>query len=600
MNKYIGDDLAGNIPKLVNISLEAVIAEVVDNCLDQKAEKIHVEIVGTSWENFSVVVYDNSKEGFTSEIGLDTAFRLSGPKDRATGEIGSFHMGMKISTLSKFSDVAAFTKIGNSILHRRISQQYIDTNIYEPLEDIIYARATAVRDKIKSENWTTAVCLSNPKYLLFGNEDTIKKSSIDGFSKQVAMFFGITYESTLLVNNNLELTVNNEKVIPLDPFWDDFTTYKITQKLAIPVGSPGYIADPIQRNILKCTLPWATISTTPVKLTIPFDGENHDISVQGYIIPYGNVRTKLADNDLVENTFIEKPNRAGTSTLNAQFLQGLFFYRDGRCIAFGDTGLNSNDGWYDYGSKGGFLKLGVRFKIEFPQGLDKFMNLSPTKSTVDPDSDFYTYIQTAWDQKITDPVLRGKLGDGKRSFFGKTEQAKTIVGAATTSTLQSKMWVDDCTHCDGFHPKGVDCHSAPCKMCGGSSCQPTCTHKCKHCKVVGVHVESNCPLNCVPCDLEGGHKGEPCPKECKVCKKISCECDCKVCKLSSSECSCEKDCAECGLSESKCTCGQGDSDVDKYPEEKLIQLTLFRKNDADNLIKIREALEFLHLKKEDL
>jgi hypothetical protein len=40
--------------------------------------------------------------------------------------------------------------------------------------------------------------------------------------------------------------------------------------------------------------------------------------------------------------------------------------------------------------------------------------------------------------------------------------------------------------------------------------------------------------------------------------------------------------------------------VQTYPADKLIELTLFRKNGADNIIKIREALDFLHLKKEDL
>jgi len=601
MNDYIGSGLAGEIPKLVNISLDSVIAELVDNCLDAKAKKIHIEISGTSWDNFSVVVYDNSKEGFSSEQELDTAFRLSGSKARVAGEIGSFHMGMKVSTLSKFSDVAAFTKIGTNILHRRLNQHHIEDKIYEPLEDIIYAGATEVKDKILAKGWTTGVCLSNPKSKLFGKEGKIKKSTIDGFSKQLAMFFGITYESILLDDKNLELTINDEEAIPLDPFWNSFTTSNIADKLAIPLGSPGHVADPIQRNILRCTLPWATISTIPIKLNVPFDGANYEIRVQGYIIPYREARKHLVKNDLVENIFVEKPTNAGTATLNAQFLQGFFFYREGRCIAFGDTGLNSNDGWYDYGSSSNNLMTGVRFKIEFPKNLDEFMNLSPTKSTVDPGSDFYSLIQTAWDQKITDPLLRANLGDGKRSFYSKEGTGKTVVGAATTSNLQSKMWSEDCTYCDGFHPKGVDCHAAPCKICKSTGvCNPSCIYKCKHCSNIGLHVELDCPLNCDDCGLEGGHKDKLCPKICPDCTNLSCTCDCKKCKLSHSKCTCEKDCETCGLSESKCECGQSDSEVQTYPADKLIELTLFRKNDADNIIKIREALDFLHLKKEDL
>lgn len=604
MNKYMGDDLGGKIPKLVNISFEAVIAEIVDNSLDAGATKIHVEISGTDWDNFFVVIYDNSESGFGSEDNLDDAFRLAGAKDRDDGEIGAFHMGMQISTLSKFRDVAAFTVVEDNIFHRRVSQQHIDEVEYEPLKDPIFPSKDEVIKKLKDESWTTAVCLSSPKSILFGASQDIKSKHIKGFSKQLAIFFGITYQIIFQHNIDLEVTINKEEVVSLDPFWMNFTPAKITERLAIPTGSPGHVSDPIQKNTLKCAIPWGTIATTPVTLPVDFDGKVHDLQVQGFVVPYGKVRTKLDGADLADGVFVDKATDGGTPTLNSQFLQGFFFYREGRCIAFGDTGLNSNGGWYDYGSSGNNLMLGVRFRVQFPRSLDGYMNLSPTKSTVEPVSDFYTLIQTAWDQKINQPLLRRDLGDNRRSFYSNTDTSKTVVGAATTSQMQKKLFEDGCTHCEGFHSKGAVCHNAPCPICGSATCKPTCKYKCEHCATIGEHLSKDCVLNCHDCGKEGGHDGdEPCPEICTTCQlNLSlCDCPCDACKKPKvSECECQTDCEVCNFPDEDCICNQDDSDSDLYDDDKLIQLSLYKKNKGDNIEIICKALKYLNIEKSEL
>ena len=60
MSDYVGDDFVGHASELVNISIEALIAELVDNSLDKKATKIHVEIIGTDLSSLTFVVYDLS------------------------------------------------------------------------------------------------------------------------------------------------------------------------------------------------------------------------------------------------------------------------------------------------------------------------------------------------------------------------------------------------------------------------------------------------------------------------------------------------------------------------------------------------------------
>ena len=601
MTKYIGDDLPSKVSDLVNISIEAVIAEIVDNSLDKKSSKVEVIVSGKDWDDFSIVTYDNSPIGFSSEEELDTAFRMGGKKERSDDDIGSFHMGAKSSTLSKFRDIAIFTKIGSDFYHRRMNKVEIG-EIYKPEKNQTYPLAEQIQKKIKKEDYTTAFVCYNPLSRLFNSDTQIKKSSIDGFCEGLSLFLGIIYEKILTANPNLTIMVNNETVKPVDPFWRNFTSSAMSERLDLQPGQDGYVHDAMRRNILECAVPWGTIATEKVSFDIDVEGSSYPIQVQGFVIPYGEVRKKLEKYELTSNEFLRRPNKAGTDTLKTQFMQGFFFYREGRCIGFGNTGKNSNDGWYLYGGGRGNTSLGVRFMVDFPKELDKFMRLSPAKDTVNPEKLFFDKIQNAWDQRIDEPKLRAKLGDGKRPFWDYKNPGKSVVGAATSSNVQAKMWVDNCPHCEGFHPKGTICSYAPCKVCGsvGGVCYPKCTHECKHCKTKG-HLEKDCPLNCKYCGKEGGHApGEKCPELCQICQKENCTCDCQECGKSKQECTCEKICKDCNKIQSLCECGQEDSEIEPYVEDKMVQLILYRKNRSENISYIKEAMDFLDIKKEEL
>lgn len=602
MTNYIGEDLPSKVSDLVNITIEAMIAEIVDNSLDKKSSKVEVVISGKDWDNFSIITYDNSPIGFSSEEELDTAFRMGGKKERDDDDIGSFHMGAKSSTLSKFKDIAIFTKINGEFYHRRMNKTEIQET-YKPEKNPTYPIAEEVQKKIENDDYTTAFVCYNPLSRLLNKTDAqIKKSSIDGFSAAVSLFLGIIYQRILNENPKLSIIVNDEEVSSVDPFWRNFTPQAISERLDLQPGQEGYVHDAMVRNILQCALPWGTIATEKVSFDIEYEGESYPIKVQGFVIPYGEVRKKLEKYDLVSNEFIERPNKAGTDTLKAQYLQGFFFYREGRCIGFGSTGKNSNDGWYLYGGGRPSTWLGVRLMVDFPKELDKFMRLSPAKDTVNPQELFFDKIQKAWDQRIKEPLLRAKLGDGKRPFWDYNNPSKSVVGAAASSNFQSKLWDDNCPHCEGFHPKGTICSYAPCSVCGsvGGKCYPKCTHQCKYCKTKG-HLEKDCPLNCKHCGKEGGHaSGEKCPELCQICQKENCTCDCQECGKSKHECTCEKTCKDCNKLQSLCECGQEDSEIEPYVEDKMIQLILYRKNRNENISYIKEAMEFLGIKKEEL
>ena len=601
MSEYIGDDLPSKVSDLVNISIEAVIAEIIDNSLDKEADLIEVNISGTNWDNFSITTYDNSPIGFASEEELDIAFRMGGKKVRAEEDIGAFHMGAKSSTLSKFRDIAIFTQINGDLFHRRMNKNEIKDE-YKPQKNQTYHDSESLLKKINKDNYTTAFVCYSPISRFLTRETEIKKSSIDGFCLGLSLFLGIIYERKLTENSNLTISVNDEHVKPVDPFWRNFTPNAISERLDLQPGQDGYVVDDTLRNILQCAIPWGTIATEKVSFNIEYGGKSYPVNVQGFVIPYGEVRKKLVKHNLVTNEFIRRPSKAGTDTLKGQFMQGFFFYREGRCIGFGDTGKNSNDGWYLYGGGRGNTSLGVRFMVDFPKELDSFMRLSPAKDTVNPEKLFFDKIQAAWDQRIKDSRLRAKLGDGKRPFWDYKDPGKSVVGAATSTNVQKKMWLDNCEYCGGFHAKGTICSFAPCKVCRsmGKVCYPKCTYECKHCKTKG-HKEKDCPLNCKFCGKEGGHpSGEDCPNLCQECQLENCKCDCQKCDKSKQECKCEKTCKDCNKQQSLCECHQGDSEIDPYPDLNMVNLVLFKKNRVKNISYINETLDILGIKKEEL
>ena len=336
MSDYVGDDFVGHASELVNISIEALIAELVDNSLDKKATKIHVEIQGKDLSSLTFVVYDNSPIGFESEDALDQAFRVAGKKDRSDDEIGSFHMGMKISTSSKFNDVAAFTLIDSKIHHRRINRHHTMSKAYEPLKDIVFPREKEVKKALNKNGWTTAICLHNPPSPLFGKAGEISVKSLKGFSKQVSAFFGITYENTLRKSPEVKMTINSQKSchsILLERFYAGET--RRTARIPLTSRSCGLSTAtpcPREQHPLGNHFHHANSTSSCVR--------GCRISNKGSRICY-TVRKrseKLHAHDLTEGVFVEKPTDAGTKTLNAEFLTGFFFYRNDRCIAFGKTG----------------------------------------------------------------------------------------------------------------------------------------------------------------------------------------------------------------------------------------------------------------------
>tara|TARA_B100000768_G_C10944340_1_gene235024 strand:+ start:213 stop:440 length:228 start_codon:yes stop_codon:yes gene_type:complete len=67
-----------------------------------------------------------------------------------------------------------------------------------------------------------------------------------------------------------------------------------------------------------------------------------------------------------------------------------------------------------------------------------------------------------------------------------------------------------------------------------------------------------------------------------------------------SECKCVQICEDCEQPEGKCECSQSESQYISYPEESVVEMELYKKNKIENIKYLREAIEFLGIKKEEL
>jgi hypothetical protein len=597
--------------KLIDTSTEAVIAELVDNCIDVDPSKIFVDFYGTSWENIAIVVYDNGK-GFQNEEALKNSFDLAVGDKKESTKIGKFRIGMKLTPLSKCDEIAVFTKINGNSVHRKTTWGIIEvagkmattTNITK------YPFLDKILDEMEQNDYTTAVVLSS--FITNPTNGEYSSKLIDNFALHTSNYLGIIYQEFL--DGSIpdyqapNIKIKSYSVTPKDPFWSEFTPSKVTERLE-PEHPEQFDEDDF--DLWKCYIPWGTISTECMPIQINIDGKTHIVKVTGYVIPKKDIRGKLPSTE-IKNCWPnnEKDIKAGSNSLKAQMMSGLYFYRNKRCICFGNTGITSNKGWYRWKDTLPFNWMTPRFKIEWEddEELDSYLKLSPTKDKVNPNKDFFDKISVALKQTIDDPLLRGTLGDGNRKFYesGKGKESKSVVYAAVQTDSPIA-----CRHCDHFHHKKTTCHKAPCETChidkSEHGCDTgKCNYRCPHCNKVGDHPKEECDDNCEECDYPdgaGGHGSDPCPKCCSECgepKDPACNCPCPGgCGEPKSKCDCLCP-GGCGKTKSKCACPEDDSFIDGgEPEDDYVSLVLYQ-NHSDNIKYIKKAMKFLEIKISDL
>jgi len=596
---------------LIDTTTEAIVAEIVDNSIDHLADNIQVELTGRTRSDFHIVVYDDGV-GFDNSKNLEMAFDLAVENIGKQEKIGKFHIGMKLTPLSNCQTVSVFSKTKDGIIHRSIDKKEIqNAKQYGTTSDIrsgsIYKTA---KKKLLDSEFTTAVILSNfdtEPFSLSYNEKSVKK-----YASHLKQFLGLVYEPLLLgyaperkVPDIEVVAFGNEyEVLALDPFWKEFTPRKLMQRIDLPSNYSSAILEEDKERI-RSLAEFGTIRTveTPVVINAgPEFGNKQDVvKVSAFAYPLRTVRSKFP-NRYKKNVIGTGPSGSGSLTLNADRMGGFYFYRNGRCVCFGDTGVKSSGGWYGLKSSIAGIWARVRFEIVFPSSLDKYMGLSPTKDKVNPrkdatDFNFFDQIKPALMQIINEPLLRSDLGTNGLPFYNPDDEGNSVSGKDATKEKYKK--INSCPHCGNYHLNIDLCLEKICENCGILKCRSgDCKYQCTQCDVPG-HLEKDCPKNCKYCvypNGAGGHDGEICPLLCDSCGQVNCDGPCNDCN----NCNCECLCPDCGKKGLPCSCkNKVLSEPIKSGEDVLLIEVDKRSRDA-SIANIKQAMDFLGLQIEDL
>jgi hypothetical protein len=620
------NDLGDTLTSIVQTSFEAVLAEIVDNSLDADSSRVHIEFSGFNKDEFAVIIYDNGK-GFRTKLeqrenrppsyeGLQNAFSLAG--GMGMGGIGKFNIGLKITPLSKCESVFALCKLDDgNIIYRGMNKSMMAQNeAYGTFTSNPATKAIKTAElKLKSSqnDYRTAIILYDFKKMPIRGKSIIKDQDKGDLARFLMGYFGILYQILLEEVDAPVITIYNEaenwKVLPRDPFWADFTPDRIDERMGLDDSDPMFITEK-ERYQMECFKEWGTVKTEPQLFTIPIKNkkgvtEKHVVKITGYVIPANGLRGRIPDGKAKQKVMWSEPYKHNTS-MKLVNMGGLYFYRNKRCICFGNTRTaGSNLGWYTlHEDPEGWLNK-TRIKVEFTDGLDDWLEMSATKDSVDPDDIFFEKVLIALNQQIDDPQLRSNLGDSK-PFFNRNckRESDTVAALAQSPTSGDKKINKKCIHCgEGVHEKfkpyhhiDTTCPKMPCSICGGS-CLVKCTYQCEHCPKIGDHHSKNCPLNCKYCDYEtgkGGHKeGEYCPNLCSDCEKPKSLCTCPCPRGCGGTVTLDKCCLKC-LKPKPCLCDKSTKASKVITQDDNTIRVEFHKgatNNEDVMIQLNQFLE---------
>ena len=622
------DTVAG----LASPTFESVIAELIDNSLDWGSTYVEVEQFGSNDEDFAVIVYDNGT-GIEDDAAMKKAFSLahlkaSKPSKKESGnykKTGKFNFGLKISPISRCHHISMMSMVSGSMVHRRLDKKQVERqenygtiSSFLDCKAVVKARERLEDEKDKSLGVKTAVVLSGFKRFAPSLE-SYKSTDYYKHIQHLTDYYGILFQKALLdqPDTKIRLTYPGSKnsgknVLHLDPFWKDFTPDKIDERLAIKdEKNPDFIEEG-DRYILESFKEWGTISTGTIPITYKLKNASgnlvgeYPVNVTGYCIPSRTVHSRLKKK-WKNNVFDIGQVGSPSNLLGATKLGGIYFYREGRLIAFGDNNKDpdANQGWYDLLSSVESRHSIVRIEIEVPVALDYEFGLTGSKDKYTPPKGFMTQLKTALRTPIQDSQLRANIGDGTRSFWitnaGKDSPCAAMTSVREASQGQKGKGVKinkDCEFCNGepkpWHHISTVCPKKACEICGRvGECIDGCDYECDQCGE--NHKETDCHLNCPYCEYPegaGGHpEGEQCPHLCEECGELNCTCPCpKGCGKDKSHC--DGDCDDGGGTTLK-----AESTITHYGDAVLLKLERHNSGDKTNKELIEEAIVFLNTNK---
>ncbi|MBR6949615.1 MAG: ATP-binding protein [Bacilli bacterium] len=301
-------------------SFETAIADLIDNSISANASKI--DILLSPIDNPYLIILDNGYGMNSKELEEALRYGAKNPLERReNNDLGRFGLGMKSASLSQCRKLVVASKKDGAISCFSWDLDYIIQN----KEWMLLEYGSEEIEKLPQIELLKA--LPSGTYLMLENFDRISSSTYD-LNTTLNSYMNSTIDHLALVfhrflNDGVDIYVNNNKIIPRDPF---LTTNRGTQPL------------PEQ---------FITIN-------------DNKIRIKPYILPYIN---KLTAEDLQKV--------GGKEDLRTN--QGFYIYRNKRLIFWGS--------WFRLTRKEELSKL-ARVMVDIPNDLDEVWGVDIKKSTV--------------------------------------------------------------------------------------------------------------------------------------------------------------------------------------------------------------------------
>jgi hypothetical protein len=344
-NEVISEDASPNPEYLIKsiaeqgYSLETSLADLMDNSISAKAEKIEV-LIKMDQEPFTLFLADNGMGMNESELVKSMQFPSNSPEEKRSGnDLGRFGLGMKTASFSqtRYFTVLSKKKGGKKYAGRTWDVNYLKNNGWrliinseEEIEIIIEQYKTLSKghlNEFESFDANTIVIWKGlykfENYLEEGNrQNALKKQITEITSDYLALVFHRFLEKT---SNPLQIRINNSLISPFNPFPNhekDFRPIEYKQK---------------------------SFSTDTIK-------------IEGFILP-----SRSIDESQKGLTNWTTKNRG------LMDLEGIYIYRADRIILFG--------GWNGLIKKAPRLQL-ARLRVDVGNSVDHLLHLNVAKSQV--------------------------------------------------------------------------------------------------------------------------------------------------------------------------------------------------------------------------
>lgn len=320
-------------------SLETSLADLIDNSISAKADKIEI-LIDTNTEPFKLFLADNGEGMTEAELSDNMQFPSNSPDDlRSDSDLGRFGLGMKTAS---FSQTRKFTVISKKKGEKKYNGRTWDVdflksngwkiivNSDEEVAMLMYQFNQLSNDLLEGfddyEPNTIVIWEGLYKFENYLKKDNRKKSLKREITEVTSDYLALVFHKFMeKKSDRLKIRINNTRVSPFNPFPEEEKDFR-----QIEPKQSSFRSDVIK--------------------------------IEGFVLPSRAITES-----------VRGLNKWTTRRKGLMDMEGLYIYRADRIILFG--------GWNGIVKKAPRLQL-ARLKVEVGNSIDNLLHLNVAKSQI--------------------------------------------------------------------------------------------------------------------------------------------------------------------------------------------------------------------------